>query len=115
MTYIACIYASSIIWPIMITPLVNIDKMEPPHPGFCSYEITNKKLFWFTYFHQIIVFQLSTVIAMTYDTMVAGCMLQLCSHIEVLKHAVEGIPFLQKDFQYGAISKIVKYHCTIWR
>lgn len=90
-------------------------KMELVLDGATVYEVTSEKLYWLSFLHETTALTSIFIFGMTYDTFVAGCMLQLCAQIEILKYTIGNIPLLRENLQYPAIVKCVDHHNSIFR
>lgn len=77
--------------------------------------ISSAKVYWLTYLHQIIVTTQIGFLLASYDSLVAGCMLQICSQLEILQSRLQKIQYSQKNQQHELIIECVSHHCIIYR
>lgn len=112
MTKIFCTVALLVVIVLYIDAAI---KMELILKSATVYRVTLKNIYWISYIHQTTALTSIFTFGMACDTFVAGCMLQLCAQIELLKYTIGQISFLSENLQYSAIVRCVDHHNNIFR
>lgn len=114
LTYGFALWAFCVAIPLELQFLLH-NSRELLLEDYPAYEITSDRVFWLTYVHQAIAFNSNAIFSMNFDCFVAGCMLQICAQIEILKYKLTRVPLVKNDLQYRAIVKCVVLHNAIIR
>lgn len=97
-------------FPAQVKGLIrNLPTLKLPMIGFSMFQISSVKVFWFGVTYQVIAGNSNFMLSMTYDSFVAGLMLQLCSQIDILKQSIKNVPTFDDNLQYQIIKNCVNH------
>lgn len=82
--------------------------------GYTTYEIKSRKIYWLTFAHQAVSFNSAIFMTASFDTLIAGYMLQICSQIDVLMSKLRNIA-TTSELQFTAIKSSVNHYILILR
>lgn len=113
--YIIC-YTLIVLIPAQINAVLKLKPfLKLPLNGFTKFVITSQRVYWFGVIYQLFTANVTNIISLTYDSFVAGFMLQLCAQIDILKFNIKSNESPLNDVQYTTIKKLINHHNIIYR
>lgn len=107
----------SAIIALFLLPLIinNGETRILPFPYYYQFSVNSSQTYWLAYTHQFVITGTIAIGSLTFDILVANCMIQICAQLDVLTYRIHRISHVEEMNQMTQIVLCSVHYKIIFR